>query len=464
MAQILLDLSSFPYYVQIMNFPKLKIATAASALLVAFGAQADVLYFNMHQNSLVTSTPSLFLFGAAGSNVSVSNGNGFNQNVVLGADGFLNLAISSAQSMSGTGVTSKGFKVVSAGAIGGYAVNRGQYSSDMTYLYTADSLGKDYMVASQGGAYGEGSQISVTATQDNTAVTINRKGGAAINVVLNAGQTYKYAGGSVDQTGARVVADKAVAVFSGADCANVPSTASACDHLVEQMISTDKLGKRYLLAETKNTGTGLGNNGGNLVRVIGTQAGSEVKVNGAVVATLGEGQVYEFTLQDGALIESNHAVMVAQYLKGQSATAPDPSDPSLALVISEDSWLKNYRLATPTGSAAFTDNWANVVIRTLALGSMTLNGLDVDDSLFSAIGGTGYSFANLRVSPGLFNVDASEKFQLMMAGFGNYDSYMTIGGSTFSRGISDPGTVPEPTSVLLAAVALLALGVSRRRT
>ncbi len=45
------------------------------------------------------------------------------------------------------------------------------------------------------------------------------RGGAPIAVTLQAGQTYKHAGGSVDLTGSTVVADQAVAVFSGHECA-----------------------------------------------------------------------------------------------------------------------------------------------------------------------------------------------------------------------------------------------------
>lgn len=97
-------------------------------------------------------------------------------------------------------------------------------------------------------------------------------------------------------------------------------------------------------------------NGSDLVRVIGTAANTEVKLNGAVVATLNAGDVYEFALAagNGGSVEASEPVMVAQYLTGGGASSS--SDPALALVPGSDNWLKSYRLATPSGAQAFDIN------------------------------------------------------------------------------------------------------------
>ena len=172
-------------------------------------AQADELFFDFNKNSVGSSpaNASVFLFGDAGQAVTVSTLSGFNQNVVLGVDGFFNLSIPNGFQQSGIGVRDTGFRVVSPDPIAGYFVNRSNATTDMTYLLGNAALGTNYMVASQGGGFGEGSQVAIHATQDGTNVTFTPQGGAPVNVSLNAGQTYKYAGGSTNLTGSSVVAE-----------------------------------------------------------------------------------------------------------------------------------------------------------------------------------------------------------------------------------------------------------------
>ncbi|WP_290870217.1 hypothetical protein [Aquabacterium sp.] len=434
------------------------IAAAATVLcgLAGASAQANELFFNLNKN-YTEGTPSLFLFGDAGTSVSVSNGNSFSQSFSLDSTGFFNLALPPVQSTAGTGISDKGFVVSSSGSIGAYLVNRAPYTSDMAYLYDSKGLGTQYLLASQGGGNGEGSQVGITATQDNTIVTLTPKSGAAVTVTLNKGQTYTYAGGSVDLTGSRVSANKPIAVLSGHQCANVPIGTGYCDTLVEQMPSIDRLSKRYVVSETTNTGSA-----GNLVRVISPTDGNQIKVGGVVVATLNAGQVHEFTLQDAAVIEGSAPVMVAQYLKGQDATFPDVSDPSMAVIGGSDTWLDAYRLATPTGKQAFAFNYANIVIDASAEDSLQLNGADVDTSSFADVAGTTLRFGSIRVS-GLFSLNAKQKFQLVLAGFDSYDTYMTTGGTSFAPGASPTPQVPEPSDYALLASGLVTLLIARRR-
>jgi len=392
-----------------------------ASCIISSSALAGTIYFDYNKNSLVSSnSASVFLFGDVGQTANVSNLAGFNQNVTFGTDGFFNLDISTAYMQAGVGVHNTGFKVESSDAIAGYFVNRNTFTTDMTYLFDEDSLGTDYVVASASSNIGEGSQIAVHATVD----------------------------GATDLSGSSISASQNVAVFSGHECANVPSNISYCDTLISQMIPNDQLSSSYIV--TASEGAELSALDSDIIKVIATEDGTAVTVGGVIVATLNEGEVYEFNLpaNSGESIETSHPALVTQFLVGGNG---NDTDPAMSVVPGINSWLDDYRLATPDGSQAFDLNYASVVIDSTMLASLALDGVGVDTSGFNTVTGTSFSQGIVDLPLGLFDLKASGDFLVMLGGGSQADSYLSFGGASFAPGISPdpdpkPNSVPEPAS------------------
>lgn len=419
--------------------------SSASAIVLAIAANAgaaqaiestNTLYFQMSPN-LENNTRTVFIFGAANTQGTVS-GAGFSQAFDLGAQGFATVLLPSSGDMSSNAVENKGFRVDANAPISGYFLNRATFSTDMTYLIDGNRLGSDYIVASYQNIVED--QISVQATVDNTVVSFLPPGGEGFQQTLNAGQTYQFTSKS-ELTGTRITANAPIAVFGGNQCANVPTGNFACDHIVEQMPSVDQLSGTYFLAQTPRTGTL-----GNVVRVVGTDADTEVRINGALVATLGSGEFYEGRVVGGQQLVASKPVLVAQYLIGQNQALGANTDPAMTVVPGADQWLNSYVFATPSGDANFPDDFVTIVIQNSVVPTLTVDSILVNPDLFNPIASSVYSFGSIDVSAtsGPFAITAASPFMLLLSGADNFDSYFTYGGAAFSPGASPPADGENP--------------------
>ncbi|MGF1493932.1 MAG: cadherin-like domain-containing protein [Microcoleaceae cyanobacterium] len=374
--------------------------------------------------------------------------------------------------MSGTGINDLGFQITSENSIQAYFANQVFFSSDLTIIFEKSSLGNRYVLSSFGFPFGEGGQFSVQATEDNTEVNVTLPDGQAFSQIIDAGETLKFATGgdnselgisvplNFDLTGTLIQTNAPSAVFSGHSCTEIGE--GACDHIVEQMPPVDVLSNSYIVGRAANVGNTANNN---LVRVVAAEDNTQVIVDSSVVRILNAGEYDEFVLAADAIeITTSQPALVAQYLQGIGGFFPiGQGDPAMTFVPGQNSWLDRYQLAAPADSAAFDNNFINVVIPSTALDSLELNSAVVDTSGFIPVGSSDFSVGNLEIDPGLFTVEAAEPFQVSLFGFDLRDSYLTFGASAFATGVSntdpilvtndgltvDRGTVSDITSNLL---------------
>jgi len=334
-------------------------------------------------------------------------------------------------------ISNRGISIVSDEEITVYGLNQYRYTTDAQLALPVNALGVDYRVMSYYGYYDSyPSQLSITGVYDNTEVTIApviRRNGVPqsekpdpITITLNSNQTYLYQSTvyAGDLTGTQITSSAPVAVSSGAQCVNVPSNTAYCDHLVEMTPPVATWGNTFLtvpLATRKN---------GDVFRVLASQNDTEVSINGELVSTLSSGDFFETVLTQRSIISTSEPTLVAQYSAGQLFDGVI-SDPFMMLVPPSEQFLDNYTFIALEESLGFINNFVNVVAPNEDVATIVLDGELVDASLFSTIGNSGFSGAQIPISEGAHTISNATPFGIYVYGFGSYDSYGYPGGMNF---------------------------------
>ena len=135
-----------------------------------------------------------------------------------------------------------------------------------------------------------------------------------------------------DLTGTKVVANKPVTFLTGHQCAQVPSSITACDHLIEQIPPVENLGFRFVLSPSLGRRADayrfLAARDGTIVKVAcNNQAGT---LDPLVTFTLDSAEFTErviLTTRGFCFVEADLPVIVMQYALGHSDDNVPESDP-----------------------------------------------------------------------------------------------------------------------------------------
>jgi hypothetical protein len=315
-------------------------------------------------------------------------------------------------------------------------------TNDASLLLPVNTWTGNYAVASWAQWSGIPGFYAVTASQDNTKVTLTPSatgklvqagGGVAANgtgvVMLNSGDVLEVitqTNGNADLTGTLVNADKPVQVIGGHKCTNVPANISACDHLEESMFPIETLAKEYLVVPTVQVPMDTKDKA-QFVRVIATEANTTLVFNpdqpvNKVLANAGD-FVELATSTAKFLVTGDKKILVSQYMIGQSG-GYGTSDPSMLLAVNPQQWRKSYLIHAPTSwSANYIDFMAK------AGANVTLDGVAVGG--WQPIGNTGYSVTHAKLNnagDGNHTIVGDVGVGIAVSGVLNAGSYWYPGG------------------------------------
>jgi hypothetical protein len=321
-----------------------------------------------------------------------------------------------------------------------YLVNRAPFTSDAGMALPVDALGTSYIVTTYRGSQingGDRAQFLVIAPFDNTAVTITPAASVLMppgvaappnvpfQMTLNRGQGFRAEARlfATDLTGSLIEANRPVAVLNGSLCANVPATTAFCDHIFEVAHPVASWGTQALVANLPSR------TGGSIYRVVSSVDGTTVTLDGVLQATLDRGKFLEVgPLAGNHVFAGGHPIFVTQFMTGSTSPGAVLGDPSQVNIIPPDQYLSTYTFST-VGGSQFRNHYLTVIAPNSAVGAVTLDGVPIAASNYTAIAGTTYSAAVVAIAEGSHTTSAPAPHGITVEGINQDDSYIYPGGA-----------------------------------
>jgi hypothetical protein len=347
----------------------------------------------------------------------------------------VSLPSDAAQSWSSGVIQNNSFRLSAPVEFVAYTVDRAVYSSDAALGLPVDALNNEYVVTTYNEAFGN-AEVAVTAVFDNTTVTItpsNDLGGGQLagvpfSITLNRGEGYLFtapAGAPGGLAGSIVESDKPVSVTNGNYCTQIPIGTSYCDHIYEQAQPTATWGNSVIAVNLAQR------TGGTIYRVVTSEDNNDITLDGVSQGIINRGQYLEIGPIDSAhVIAGTKPIFATQFMTGSTSPGATEGDPAMSNLIPNDQFLSGYTFST-VGGGQFDVHYLTIVAKDSDVGSLIIDGVAVPPGSFTAVSGTGYSYAVLRVDEGTHNTSSANGHGLYLAGYNQDDSYLYPGGARF---------------------------------
>ncbi len=349
-------------------------------------------------------------------------------------------------------ITQTGVHVTAAQPVSVYMHQYANNRSEASVVLPVPSIDNEYYVMSYT-AFGQGNEVYpsefvIVGIEDETkiAVTVsdNTKGGrlagTTFDIELDAGETYQVqsAGAFDDLTGSHVQGDKAFAVFAGCRWSEVPVGCSFRDNLLEQMYAVSTWGRQFVAAPFAHMNY-------NKLRVMAAENNTLVEVMGSTTQnyTLNAGTYVEFNAPEDVYIRGDKAILVAQYILGNSCSGHSVSDPSMLLLNSIEQTRDTVTLYN-SGFQDIRENYINVIFATDDAPYITFDAEPLGNltniNIISAF--PDFAYATLMVKDGAHTIISEGCGVIATAyGYGNLESYAYSGGASFKKLNANP--IPE---------------------
>ncbi|MBW2276833.1 MAG: IgGFc-binding protein [Deltaproteobacteria bacterium] len=271
----------------------------------------------------------------------------------------------------------------------------------------------------------DGTQVTVTASVPPQAGGVVPASTDPFTVEMEEGDVLQVCTPElgVTFTGSRIESneDHPIAVFTGNECAFIPNTISACDHLEEQVPGARFWGTEFVAARVPVRSTDPVAVDEVMWQIYAFEDDTSVTLTAAPEIT---GLPFEAaTLAQSEL----KPIAVMEYMIGCSNPyAENTGDPAMIYVNPVEQFLPRYVVLVPS-------TWegdALVITRDAGIG-VQVDGVAVPEAQFLAVSGTEYEVARVNVDDGVHtveSVDDQHGVGVIVIGWDYADSYAYTGG------------------------------------
>ena len=258
-------------------------------------------------------------------------------------------------------------------------------------------------------------EFALLATEDGTTIDINlsaqtsggHKVGTPYQITLNRGQVYMCCGSSAtaDFSGTLIDAhNKKIAVFNGANQTCIPSDKKAADHLYEQAIPIENLGKKFAITSTRERQR-------DLVRITAISNYTDIYVDGVKETTINARQS-EFTLETpktSCYVETTNPVVCNLFLMSHAVNnqfRSNVGDPAMVAMYPIEHTTDYITFATVSTLQA-CEHYVNIITATNNINEIKVDGSNISSSFEILSGNSAYSFARLAVTEGSHTISST---------------------------------------------------------
>ena len=295
-------------------------------------------------------------------------------------------------------------------------------------------------------------QLSITSKVDITIDDTLTLTGAATNITLQEGETLLVQS-QHDLTGLLVASNNPLAMMSGHECANVPTSTTGCDHLVEQIPPVSSWGRTFATAPLK------GRQAYDVFRILASENLTMVEVQCTLSADqptlynttstymINEGNFVEFRVSSSQYcwIEGSGNILVVQYSAGYTADRLT-GDPTMIIVPAVSQYCNHYSLPTfqPDDNSFTFSHYMNVFIlaqyyqpEQIFFDNQQLSSTNLNFTAIKQDGTPQVYAAQVDLTEGvhtLRHADVDATLGVIMYGFGSSNSYGHPGGFCLTEG------------------------------
>jgi gliding motility-associated-like protein len=404
-----------------------------------FSTKGTDFWFGFMKNYL-SPTPTVYISSDVATSGTITiPGQGFSQNYTVAANSTTSivLPVGSAQVTANQTIENKAVHVISNDPVTVYALNYEAYSSDASIILPVTTLGIEYYTVNINPDIISGStptQFMIVGIQNGSQIEITpsvvtdggNAAGVPFTVTLNQGETYqvKANGGDLSGTYVRSLGGcEKFAIFTGAECTNVGGC-PYCDHLYEQLYPVSTWGMNYATSPYQTRSA-------DIYRIVASQNGTNVTVNGGAPFTLNAGAFNQQTLSPASFIQADKPIMVMQYSRGGDCDGAN-ADPFIINLSPVEQTLDNMTF-NAFNSSVISSYFVNIISKTSTKNLVTLDGTAIGGFFTTIPSNTAYSHARRPISTGNHTIVADSGVVAYVYGYGSYESYGYVAGASLNN-------------------------------